>query len=49
MYHKNLNTKLNIRITNEQYNYICDIAKRRKISPSMLIRYIIAEYVRNYK
>lgn len=49
MYHKNLHNKLNIRITNEQYNVLCDIADRRKISVSMLIRYILSEYVRNYK
>lgn len=49
MYHKNLSNKLNIRITNDQYNYLCDIAKKRKITTSMLIRYILGEYVRNYK
>lgn len=46
MYIKNLTRKIDIRISDEQYDKLCEIAATRKIKVSELIRYIISDYLR---
>ena len=46
MYIKNLKRKINIRLTEKQYDELCLIAINRKQTVSELTRYIISEYLR---
>ena len=48
MYIKNLTRKIDIRISDEKYDKLCEIAAIRKIKVSELIRYIISDYLRKF-
>lgn len=48
MYHKNLLYKITFRLNPKQYDKLCELAVVRHTSVSNLIRYIVAEYLRNY-
>lgn len=48
MYTKGLSVKLDIRLTVNQLNKLCELAEKRKINVSQLLRYIIDDYLRRF-
>lgn len=48
MYTQNLKTKINLRLSNNDYDELCKLAAERGVSVSGLLRYIIRDYLRRF-
>ena len=48
MYTKGLSVKLDIRLKVNQLNRLCELAEKRNVSVSYLVRYIIDDYLRRF-